>query len=319
MNRLCLMGLLAISALLCAGCKSDEENHSQVRELWSTGSYPVPSRADERVLFMQEQSPAGLYVLNGDHADQVPLGALAVRSDYVWTRDASRIAFSVPGASGGEFSGIWISAAGNPLSVHRIWDRGSHPSFYPVETRLVCAGPEDGSADEGIWQLDFTGTERARLAEHGVAPEVSPDGLLIAYLLTTGGSQGRTLVVLHRDSHELDTLAVNVLRHSWLGDSQTLVYENLQSSMPPQSWINIVRPGDPLSGTPIAPGTAPAGYLSSNEFVYGGISSDVSNGIYLASDTRAPRQLSTVGTNPKHAGGNRVIAQDGDHLIEIIY
>lgn len=318
MNRYCTIGFLAL-AVLCMSCKKDEEDHTHVRDLWSTGSYPVPSPVDQRVLFMQEQSPAGLYVLNGDHADQVPLGALGVRNDYVWTRDGSRIAFSVPGESGGEHIGIWISANGNPLNVYRIWDRGSHPSFYPVETRLVCGGPEDGSADEGIWQLDFTGSERARLADHGVAPEVSPDGLLVAFLLTTGGSEGRTLVILHRDSHVQDTIAVNVLRHSWLGDSQTIVYEKVQSLTPPQSWINLVRPGDPLSGVPVAPGTAPAGYLSSNEFVYAGISGDMLSGIYLASSAQTPRRISTIGTNPKHAGGDRVVAQDGDHLIEIIY
>ncbi len=318
MNKYCMLGLLLFTSFFIS-CKKDEEDRTQVRDLWSTGSYPVPSPADERVLFVQEQSPAGLYVLNGDHADQVPLGALAVRNDYVWTRDAARIVFSVPGDPGSENSGIWISANGNPLNVQRIWDRGSHPSFYPVEERLVCAGPEDGSADEGIWQLDFTGAERARLADHGVAPEISPDGLLIAFLVTTGGSEGRTLVVLHRDSHELDTLAVNVLRHSWLGDSQTLVYENVQSGAPPRSWINIVQPGDPLSGVPVAPGTAPAGYLSSNEFVYAGINGDVLSGIYLASRAQTPRRISTIGTNPRHASGNRVVAQDGDHLIEITY
>jgi hypothetical protein len=152
--------------------------------------------------------------------------------------------------------------------------------------------------------------------DHGVAPEVSPDGFKIAFLITTGGSDGRTMVIYQVDSHDQDTVAVNVLRHAWLGDAQTLVYETVQNGSPE---INIVRPGDSLLGILIASGTAPAAFVGSSDFVFAGIDRDQLSGVYIASTAQGPRQISTIGSNPQPFAGNRVVAQDGNRLIEITY
>lgn len=310
---------ILILILLLNGCSREEDNgppSSEIRQLWPRGSFPVPSPADARFLFVQEESPAGLYVLQDNSATILNPSGPESRTDYTWSFDGRRIAFSSPGSPGSAQTGIWISDADVLSSLSRIWDRGSHPRFYPVETLLVCAGPEDGSDDEGVWQMDFLGGSRQRLASAGVDPEISPDGAKIAYLITTGGSIGRTLLVYHRAGMTRDTVAVLVLRHAWLADSQTLVYETMQNGA---QEINLVGPNDDVLGITIAFGTSPSGMSNSTEFIFAGISGDRLNGIYRAARDQSPIQISTVGANPRHAGGNRVVAQDSTGIIEIVF
>ena len=313
-----LPAILVASLLFLASC-SQEESHpppSGVHRMWPTGTYPSPSPVDGRVLFTQEESPAGLYVLNGQSAILLNSSGPEARTDYTWSADGRRIAFSSPGLAGGAQAGIWISDADALSSLHRIWDRGSHPRFYPVETLIVCAGPEDGSADEGIWQMDFLGGTRQHLITFGVDLEISPDGTRIAYLITTGGSTGRTMIVYNRVSQGRDTVAVSVLRHAWLSDSRTLVYETMQNGA---QEINVVAPGVDILGITIASGTSPSGMLNSAEFVFAGISGDRLNCIFRAARDQSPIQISTIGANPRHAGGNRVVAQDSTGILEIFY
>jgi hypothetical protein len=238
------------------------------------------------------------------------------RTDYTWSPDAHRIAFSSPGQPGSAQAGIWISDAGNLTTLHRIWDRGSHPRFYPVETLLTCAGPEDNSDDEGIWEMDFTGANRNHISPIGVDPEVSPDGAKIAYLVTTGGSSGRTMIVYNRVSHIRDTVAVMVLCHAWLSDSLTLVYETIQNV---RQEINVVGPNDDIIGITIASGTAPSAMSDNLGFLFTAISGDLAVGIYRGALGESPVPISAYGTNARHAGGNRVVAQDSTILIEILF
>ena len=311
MSKYFALALLSLAVLLQSCKKDDDDSGVQIRQLWPTGSYPVPSPVDSRVLFMQEEEPAGLYVLDGNQATLLNASGPSARPDYTWSRDGTRIAFSSPENE------IWISNPNDLDNFAQLGITGSHPRFYPVESYLVYAGPEDESENEGIWQYDLVGDgDPIRLSERGVKPEVSPDGFRIAYLLGAGTSEGRTLVVYHRDSHVSDTIAVKVIAHSWLGDSQTLVYETVQNGV---QEVNIVRPGDGLQGITIASGTAPAGASSSNDFVFTAIAGDRIDGIFRASVTSVPERLTTIGTNARPAGPNRVVAQHTNGLIEITF
>ena len=320
MRRSVLLSSLSLLILL-VGCRLEHDGDppppAGARQLWPRGSAPVPSPADSRVLFTQEESPSGLYVLQDNSATILNPSGPESRTDYTWSPNAQRIAFSSPGQPGSAQAGIWISDAGNLTSLHRIWDRGFHPRLYPApEDLLVCAGPEDGTDDEGIWEMDFSGANRARISPIGVDPEVSPNGGKIAYLVTTGSSTGRTMIVYNRVSYVRDTVAVSVLRHEWLSDSQTLVYETIQNG---GQEVNVVGPNDNLIGVTIAGGTSPSAMSDNLGFLFTAINGDRAAGIFRGAVGQSAVPISTFGTNARHAGGNRAVAQDSTTLIEILF
>ncbi len=256
-----------------------------------------------------------MYVLQDSAATMVNPTGPDARTDYTWSPDAQRIVFSSPGQPGSATAGIWISDAGNISSLNRIWDRGSYPRIFPApEQLLVCSGPEDDSTNAGIWIMDFAGANRNRIASVGVNPEISPDGVRIAYLVTTGSSNGRRMLVYDRVSHVIDTVAVSVLKHAWLSDSRTLVYETTQNG---GQEINVVGPNDNLTGITVASGTAPSAMTDNLGFLFTAIDVDRAAGIYRSAVGQPLTLISPYGTNARQAGANRAVAQDSTTLIDI--
>ena len=312
--RLNRAGICAIiAAALLWGCGSDDDSGAwSGRLLWPRGTRPVASPTSQAVLFTQEQPPSGLYLLSEGSAVHLNPAGPAARTDYAWSRDGSRFCFSGPDEPGDSDAGIFVARASAPTEFERLWDRGSHPRFLADGLGVVCAGPEDGSEAEGIWHVALTSHARDRLAERGLSPEVSPDGLKIAYLMT-GGNLGRILVVLNLETTARDTLVGEVLNFSWLGDSHALVLESFTEGV---QEIRVISPED-TAAVAVAVGTLPAGFPVGTDFVYTGLEGDRIGGLWIAASGRAAERISATGTWAAPATANRIVAQDSMGIIEL--
>lgn len=304
----------AVLLLLLAVCGSDDGSGQwSEHRLWNGGSRPVPSPDGGAVLLLQETEPAGLYLLRGGQGIAVSTGGEPVRADYSWSRQGDRFAFSRPGDPGAADAGIFAATLSEPATVARIWDRGSHPRFLPEMDALICAGPEDGSGWEGIWQINLFEQNMIRLALNGRDPDVSPDGRRISYRIG-GGTNGRTLVVLNRETGDVDTLAANVLAAEWLGDSQTIAYEIVNGGV---QEIRTIRAEAGQSPAFMAIGTAAAAFPDSRDFVFTSIAGDRSDGLWIAAPGRSPERLWPSGTLARPVSSRQVIAQDGAGVFEL--
>ncbi|MBU0509219.1 hypothetical protein KKH27_10325 [bacterium] len=308
--------LFCLALLFFGGCGSDDDTPPppqwNLNRLWPTGTNPVPSPAGDGVLFLQEEEPAGLYLLQSGAVVLVNPSGPAIRADYAWCADGTRFAFSSPGVPGEGDAGIYVAQVASPTVHEKIWDHGSHPRFLPGNEGLVFAGPEDGSDSEGLWLYSFTSETRTRLAVEGVSPVVSPSGLKIAYLIP-GDRFGRIIVVLNRTSAARDTLPGTVLRCTWLGDSERLIQEQGIEGVQELYWVRVG------SGAPalIGPGTYPAGLGAGQEFVYAGFDGDRLAGLFITTPAGSPARVSATGTRPSSAAPNRILAQDSLGVFEL--
>ncbi|HEY3294578.1 MAG TPA: hypothetical protein VGL38_04020 [bacterium] len=309
--------LLAMVLIFCLGCSKSSTQSAPslwtVQQIWPRGSHPVPSPTSNAILFMQEESPAGLYLLSNGAATLINPSGPDARADYAWSNDGTRFCFSAPGAPGGANAGIYLGHPDAPTALTRLWDRGSHPRFLPGTGGIVCAGPEDSTGNSDIVQIPLSGTEPTPLSIRGTSPEVSPDGSRIAYLVP-GGIEGRTLVVANVETTARDTVAGRVLVYYWLGDSRTLVYGSTTNGNPSISTASV-------SGAPttIGGGAAPAPFPQGNGFVFTALSGDRLDGLFTAAPGQSPVRITHSGTMAIPASGNRIVAQDTTGLLEITH
>lgn len=310
MNKhVCLfLAPLIFILLVCSGCDSDEDERGwSASQLLTEGAGPMPSSAGDDLLYILESDSPGLYLYRDGISYHLNPEGPAVRSDYRWSDDGSMFCFSSPGQIGQGDAGIYIAGADSPTSFERIWDRGSHPGFLPDLSAVVCAGPEDGSADQGIWLIDLVSHERESLAIYGVQPEPSPDGHKIAYLLTTGDASGRALLVFNRQTLHRDTLAGHVVNFTWLSDSETLVYESVQNSI---QELYIVTLGGELPAVKISvPGSNPAGLPNGRKVVFTGLDEDLIDGIFLTAPGTVPVKIWGQGTRAVPVNESRILVQ----------
>ena len=305
----------ALTASLMWGCGDEGGTGSGAwsqQLLWPRGTRPVASPTSPDVLFTQEQTPSGLYLLHGGSAQHLNPAGPAARTDYAWSRDGARFCFSGPGEPGDPDAGIFVAWTSASTEFERLWDRGSHPRFLADGQGVVCAGPEDGGETEGIWHIALSNHARDRLAERGVSPEVSPDGLKIAYLMT-GGNLGRILVVLNLETTRRDTVVNEVLSYSWLGDSRTLVFESFADGV---QHVHVMGMED-TTAVQVAVGTLPAGFPQGTDFVYTGLEADRIAGLWIAAPGRPEERISLTGSWAAPAGLHRIVAQDSTGIIEL--
>jgi len=316
LSAIWLLASVCLVAMFLWGCGTDKEDMSPTgwsqRGIWPRGTRPVASPTSEAVLFTQEESPSGLYMLLDGSALHLNLAGPAARTDYAWSQDGARFCFSGPGEPGDADAGIFVALASQPTQFEQLWDRGSHPRFLADGQGVVCGGPEDGSDDEGIWHIALSNQARDRLAEGGLSPEVSPDGLKIAYLMT-GGNLGRVLVVLNLETTRRDTLVGEVLNYSWLGDSRTLVFETFRDGLQRL----YLKATDESQAIAVALGTLPAGFPQGTEFVYTGLEADRIAGLWIAAPNRPEEQISLTGSWAAPASLHRIVAQDSTGIIEL--
>jgi hypothetical protein len=315
MKKLLTTIAVCLIALSLHGCGSDDEAEQtswHQATLWPRGSRPVPSPTTSEVLFSQEETPAGLYLLRDGTAFLLNPTVPAANSDYAWSRDGRQFAFSGPGQPGDSDAGIFVAWTSSPTQFMQLWDRGTHPRFMADGLNLVCAGPEDGSDAEGIWYITIASQTRERLAERGVSPEISPDGLKMAYLIP-GGILGRVLVAANLETGHSDTLVRNALTYSWLGDSRSLVFETLVNDAFLHISVITVAERDSI---PITDGTLPVGFPEGTDFVYTGLNGSQIAGLWIAGKNRSPTQISAIGTQAVPASMTRIVAQDTAGIIE---
>jgi Tol biopolymer transport system component len=322
MNKYSWIVLLLLFAVFF-GCKEDDDKEtpsSLVSLLWGAGSRPIASPDGERILFIQEGVDGGLYLLEGDNpARKLNESGPALRADYVWSHDGTRICFSGPGEPGEPAAGIYISTNPELTEFARIWDRGSDPMFTLEDEEILCAGPEDGEND-GIWKIGLTTLEHLRIIPKGVQPALSPDGHKIAYSYSTGGSDGRTLVVFDRQSLQSDTVGAGAVEYTWLEDNSTIIYERVQSDSGGIGWSRIFRASleEMLPGTLlIENATNPVSIHASMQFLYTAFSGDIARGIYLSDSEGHTVQIFDSGYTPYAVSENRILAASPAGIFEI--
>lgn len=323
MNKKLLL-ILLLSISVWYGCDDDDDDKQPVRNwtahaLWSSGSRPIASPDGERVLFIEEGVEGGLYLLENGQARKLNEGGPSLRADYYWSHDGTKICFSGPGLPGDASAGIYLSSNAELTEFTKIWDRGSDPVFTRFDEEILCAGPEDGVSD-GIWKIDLTTLERTRIISKGVKPRLSPDGHKIAYLFSTGGSAGRTLVVFDRQSLVSDTIGAGAAALTWLSDSQTIVYERVQND---QGDVGLSRLF--LTGIgEFAPGTLlfdnatnPVEIPGTMQFLYNSFSGDLAEGIRIGATTGSSVQLADSGYTPYAVNENHIVAATTAGIFEI--
>jgi hypothetical protein len=312
---------MTVLGLTSTGCKKSSTKPPTPPEwnsniLWPRGTRPVPSPVGDAILFVQEDAPAGLYLYRSGTASLLNPPGVAARTDYAWSHDGTKFCFSTPTLVDSNTGGLWVASAATPNSQQRIWDLGSHPRFYPnLSEGLVCAGPPDNLDSAGIWQFDLTHPTPVQLTTSGVSPEISPDGLKIAYLVPLGRNLN-TLRVLDRSSGQTSTLVGDsVAEFDWLGDSQTLVFEFAYfDGAPGISTVGLA--GNQTISIPI-PGIHPKSLPGGNDYVFTGISGTTNDGLWIATSGQIATKIANSGTYPWPTAANRVIAQDPTGIIEL--
>jgi Tol biopolymer transport system component len=316
-NLLLAIGLSAVLGLSCD--KTDESFPWSANSLVEFGSQPVASPDGERILFIREGVEGGLYLYAEGVAQKLNEGGPSLRADYVWSQDGTRICFSGPGVPGSATAGIYLSTNPSLTEFTRIWDRGSDPVFSRNDDEIICAGPEAGE-EEGIWKISLSDFVPRRILPMGVQPALSPDGHKIAYTFRTGGSVGRTLVIYHRQSLTSDTVGAGAVSHSWLDDSQTIIYERVQDSTGNIGASTIYR----TSTQEFLPGLflldralGPQGIPGTASFVYTSFEGDIASGIFSSTRSGRAVQIADSGATPYPVSENRILASSPSGIFEL--
>jgi Tol biopolymer transport system component len=315
MNRLAIIALM-FGFLFALGCKKSSPTQPSasrwtVQKIWPRGSRPVPAPVGDALLFMQEDSSAGLYLLQNGAAVPINTDGPAARADYAWSQDGSRFCFSAPGEPGSDNAGIYVGALNSPSSLQKWWDRGAHPRFLPGAEGIIVAGSEADPA-AGIWLIASSSANPQSVSNAGFLPEVSPDGLKISYMVL-GDASGQTLVVLNRETGARDTVAGKVIRYDWLSDSETLVFESVSQGAQQIMTVGIT------SRIPetVSVGTEPSGFPGGTQFVFTQIVGDQIGGLAVAAPGRSPSHIADIGTLAIPTAANRIIAQDSAGILEL--
>ncbi|MBI5059886.1 hypothetical protein HZB60_08940 [candidate division KSB1 bacterium] len=309
------LAAVLLPVLLLSGCMNDDGGgsaHWVTAVLLDNGSAPAADSAGWRVLFSREDGAAGLYLYdyNFGSVRHIRVGAdLVTRTDYAWAHHGDRVCVSTPA------DGIYVCNAVDSTDQLHVWSIGAHPRFLPGDSLIVCAGPEDGSANQGVRIMALDGSLRQQLTTFGSSPEPSPDGHKVAFLALSGSSLGRTLIVYNRVTQIFDTLGQQVLSYAWLGDSEMMAYEG-QDSL--RSGIYLAALGNPIP-VRLADGTHPSSWPHSNDFVFATAEEGVSTGIRLRLANGTIESVTDFGSAPRMIDPFRLLFQSAGSLHQAAY
>ncbi len=325
-RRIILTLFIAIIGAICfQGC-SGSDNGDGSGEFWRRyhvldfGRRPVPSPDGTRVCFATEgtgEHTAGIYLLEGDSVVQLTMGTPPHAWDYSWSLDGARIAFSAPGQIGGESAGIWLIDV-ETRELEQIWDRGSAPSWDPTDSlRFYCAGPEDGTNNEGIFLIVLEPALRIRVQSRGTSPAMSPNRQLLGCQLPGEGSQGRALHVATLDSLSGMPVASHTGAYSWVWDSQQIIYEFIEGGALDIYAVPVNPPGQ--SQLLITGASFPKAFPSENKIVFSKVSGASAGGIWTMSTHGGDAlPLTTTGSRPVPTSDGDAIYFDDEDGIYIL-
>lgn len=298
--------LLLLAAVL--GCQHNDDPEPTERwivtDLHLQGDAPLPNADGSYLAYHCELPQAILKVVQLDNDAELISIAAPVNTDYSWDHSGSKIAYSFPDGR------CYVSRI--PLSPVTVSMAGFHPRFLNGDSLVVYSGPEDNSQHQGIFIFNLESEERIQINDSGTAPEVSPDGQKIAYLLPVAGTPGRMLVVYHRQTYFTQPLASNVYNFDWLNDSETIVFETLRAGV---QTIGLVSFDEPQQN--YGPGTLPAGLPDEFAFVYSAVIADTIAGVMLGVPHDTPVKIADQGIQLAAAGHRRLFAQGQSSLITI--
>ncbi|MBU1707620.1 hypothetical protein KKB28_06870 [bacterium] len=317
--------IAAIGTICFQGCSSSDDGddsgeHWRRSQVLDFGQRPVPSPDGERICFATEgtgEHPAGIYLLEGDSVVQLTNGTPPHAWDYNWSSNGARIAFSAPGQIGGESAGIWVINI-TTRQLEQIWDRGSSPSWDPVDSlRLYCAGPEDGTDNEGIFLIVLEPALRIRVQSRGTSPLMSPNRMLLGCQLPGEGSQGRALYVATLDSLSGMPVASHTGAYSWVWDSQQIIYEFIDGGALDFYSVSVSSPGEPQ--LLITRASFPHAFRGEDKFVFAKVSGASAGGICTMSTHGGDAlPLTATGTRPVPTSTGDAIYFDDEGGIYIL-
>jgi hypothetical protein len=216
-----------LGALMCIGAIGcGEKSHPPETHYWNAevlvpfGHRPMPSPDGQWIAFGGTGDSSGIWVLDRLTSDLVRLtdNAHPHRWDYQWTDDSGGLVFGGAGESGTTTSGIWYVTCPDG-SIMLLFSFGSDPT---VSGDTVCfAGNSTSSSEAGIWLVGLHSPQFFRLRETGTAPEFSPSGLSIAYLLPISNAFPELHIMSSAGTGD-QMLANDIISQEWL-DNGSLI------------------------------------------------------------------------------------------------
>lgn len=204
--------LSLVVLLLFVSCHSGDPPRSPKIEwaaefLVANGTEPVLSPDNSMFLFLREGQ--GLILWRDDQETLVSPSGSTARPDYVWSTSGENLfAFSVPGAPGGQVSGVYIGDQSGQIA--RIWDRGSHPAYHAADGTVLCAGPVESESESGVWKITLPNLERVRIVTHGTSPKFGYDAAFALYQTQNASSNGDSLHAIRLSDSQVVLTAAHV-------------------------------------------------------------------------------------------------------------
>lgn len=114
--------------------------------------------------------------------------------------------------------------------------RHYYPSLSPDGRSVLFSSNLDGT-NFYIYELDLTTGQRTSLGRPGIAPEVSPDGRLIAYTQSDG--QNDMIWVMNRNGSNPRMIFANGWYPTWSPDGTKILFASQQNGLPQLFSINL--------------------------------------------------------------------------------
>ncbi|MBU1936365.1 hypothetical protein KKG05_03135, partial [bacterium] len=183
--------------------------------------------------------------------------------------------------------------------------------------RLYCAGPEDGTDNEGIFLIVLEPALRIRVQSRGTSPLMSPNRMLLGCQLPGEGSQGRALYVATLDSLSGVPVASHAGAYSWVWDSQQIIYEFIEGGALDIYSVSVSSPGEPQ--LLITRASFPHAFRGEDKFVFAKVSGASAGGICTMSTHGGDAlPLTATGTRPVPTSTGDAIYFDDEGGIYIL-
>jgi Tol biopolymer transport system component len=190
--------------------------------VWSLGS-PAPAlRANGRIVYAAQRSPAtayDIYVMDPDGSNPVQLtSGVGDEIDPVWSPDGTKIAFEawIPVGNDGNREIFVMNADGSNQVNITTWPFGDdrEPTWSPDGTRIAYTSNGDNGTSQDLVVMNADGSDPVYLTDSasnlsvtGIKePAWSPDGGQIAFVATPVDIGGEEIFLIDADGSNLRNL-----------------------------------------------------------------------------------------------------------------